>query len=176
MWGAQRFHKSKSHHFFEPLIILRSSQQELSYRLDPQETLLVKSSEPKIKKLLWKKANKNRSQGPILNETSNPQSLMFCYMHRWRQQGAKDFTVEKTDFTDGASNEFTFNFWVIFWWNQQLRCRFWLPVATTEHSEFTAALCFDRSTEFVLPCHTVVIMVISLPFKPWYCSFSHYVY
>lgn len=86
MWGAQRFQKSKSHHFFEPLIILRSSQQELSYRLDPQETLLVKSSEPKIKKLLWKKANKNRSQGPILNETSNPQSLMFCYMHRWRKQ------------------------------------------------------------------------------------------
>lgn len=67
--------------FFEPHI-LRSSQQELSYRLDPQETLLVKSSEPKIKKLLRKKANKNRSQGPILNETSNPQSLKFCYMLR----------------------------------------------------------------------------------------------
>lgn len=99
--------------FFEPHI-LRSSQQELSYRLDPQETLLVKSSEPKIKKLLRKKANKNRSQGPILNETSNPQSLMFCYMHRRRQQGAKDFTVEKTDFTDAALNKFTFNFWVIF--------------------------------------------------------------
>lgn len=34
----------------------------------------------------------------------------------------------------------------------------------------------DRSTEFVLPCHKVVTMVISLPSKPWYCSFSHYIY